>query len=960
MKRNSNIALASTGQIQGNVIAPDGITPLKDITVSAFIMDEDSHVWNKVREVNTDPNGDYTISELVDGDYRVEFSDFSGKYATQRYGKEDNWIKVSRIKETGGQTVVWITIVDGQTITGIDALLSLPCNIRGKITGPDGLTPLKNIKVSVCYIVNDALCDPYCEVSKYVNTDDEGNYNIDGLTASSYAIKLHDESGQYLNKTFEYVIELQSGETQDNVDICLSLASYIKGKVIGADDRNLLVNIEVIAFRKNDSRFGKMSGGWSFFEKLGSAGRATTDADGNYSIDGLKAGIYRIKFQDNSGQYVNQYYNNKSENELNDDDGIVVDEEITVTGIDASLVLASSIQGRITGIDGKTPLDNVLVTVDFTKDALSNWSHETAGVTYGGGVRTITDTNGNYSIGGLIAGSYLIKFNDKSGRYAKEYYSSKTTPDLADEIELGGNSVIIINTSLSTITGRIQGKVTALDGITPLNNIKVKAYVNEKGVFPVSETMTNIDGNYDIGGLAPATYRVGFEDEAGQYCSDRSSDKSLLDDIYVNVGETVTGIDASLYIAGHIKGKVTEIDGKTPCEGVSIYCYALNDSSFADLGACFSYHAVETDEQGNYDISVLISGAHRIMFKDCFNRYAPKYYSKQSNDNSANQIIEVNVGETVSGIDVSLSMGGEIHGRVTLPDKTTPVKCLELSVHWQEDQDAHSPYDDWNADRTETDENGNYKLVGLASGRYIVECRNLEYDEYARSYWKYDLDIVEGQIISVIDFSLALPGNIQGRVTDSDRITPLKGIKVSAENRLDEVGDQQDAETDVDGSYKISGLTAAKYTVHFDDNSGLYLKKILPDAIDLKPEETVSNLDTCLSLAGHIQGKVTSSDGITPLKDIRVFAWKGERYKGIFHRIHEPKANTDEYGVYDIGGLASGTYHIEFHDGSDYGHVSKRYLSQYYNNQSCEDSADGIAVTEGETITVVNACLRDY
>ena len=84
---------------------------------------------------------------------------------------------------------------------------------------------------------------------------------------------------------------------------------------------------------------------------------AYTGADGNYDLGGLPSGTYRLEFNDYSGSYLSEYYNNQSSLDLADDIAVAAPE--TVAGINASLALAGHITGKVTGPDGTTPLQDI-------------------------------------------------------------------------------------------------------------------------------------------------------------------------------------------------------------------------------------------------------------------------------------------------------------------------------------------------------------------------------------------------------------------------------------------------------------------------------------------------------------------------------------------------------------------------------------------------------------------------
>jgi len=71
-----------------------------------------------------------------------------------------------------------------------------------------------------------------------------------------------------------------------------------------------------------------------------------TDVDGIFSIDGLRPGTYRLKYNDPDGDYQTEYYDDGDT--LDQATDIVVGDGVTVTGKGAALADAGHITGTVT------------------------------------------------------------------------------------------------------------------------------------------------------------------------------------------------------------------------------------------------------------------------------------------------------------------------------------------------------------------------------------------------------------------------------------------------------------------------------------------------------------------------------------------------------------------------------------------------------------------------------------
>ena len=116
------------------------------------------------------------------------------------------------------------------------------------------------------------------------------------------------------------------------------------------------------------------------------------------------------------------------------------------------------------------------------------------------------------------------------------------------------------------------------------------------------------------------------------------------------------------------------------------------------------------------------------------------------------------------------------------------------------------------------------------------------------------------------------------------------------------------------------------------------------DDVAVTAASTTAGIDAVLTLAGHITGTVTN--GTKPLPNIYAIAF---RYNGSNWESFR-NAMTDAGGVYDINGLATGTYRVMFSGSSG-------YISEYYNDVADMNSANDVIVTAGSTTAGIDAIL---
>ena len=207
-----NAALAVASKISGRVTGPDGTTGLHGIQASACRWD--GFGWNSIGSAYTASDGTYTISRLAPGTYRVQFSVWTGDYATEVYDDAADL-------DSGED----IAVGAGETAPGIDASLAAAARISGRVTGPDGTTGLSGIQASACRWDGSAW-----DWVAAVYTVGDGTYAIGRLAAETYRVRFDDWGGTYRAETYDDAADLDSGadlvlgagETRAGIDASLA------------------------------------------------------------------------------------------------------------------------------------------------------------------------------------------------------------------------------------------------------------------------------------------------------------------------------------------------------------------------------------------------------------------------------------------------------------------------------------------------------------------------------------------------------------------------------------------------------------------------------------------------------------------------------------------------------------------------------------------------------------------
>ncbi len=165
--------------------------------------------------------------------------------------------------------------------------------------------------------------------AEYAKTNASGEYTIVGLAPGSYKVEFSPTPESGLNFVTQYYndksslaganeVKVTKGETAGEIDAELRVGGEISGTVTDAWRHAPLSKVYVIALGPNE----------------GFAGGTDTNASGEYTIQGLVTGEYKIAFVDAS--YVVQYYNDQPSPASADP--VTAGEGETTAGVDAVLV----------------------------------------------------------------------------------------------------------------------------------------------------------------------------------------------------------------------------------------------------------------------------------------------------------------------------------------------------------------------------------------------------------------------------------------------------------------------------------------------------------------------------------------------------------------------------------------------------------------------------------------------
>jgi len=424
---------------------------------------------------------------------------------------------------------------------------------------------------------------------------------------------------------------------------------------------------------------------------------------------------------------------------------------------------------------------------------------------------------------------------------------------------------------------------------------------------------------------------------------------------------------------GSISGTVSsEVDSLPIAEA---WVLAVNPMNFMAL----KHTPAQTDSNGFYHFDSLSAGQYYIYVSA--DSFIAEIYDNATNPLSASPVM-VTPGASTIDINFYLALGGAIYGTVTDSSGAGLNHALVTATPF--DQYPHGGWIDSllssNYNYSYSDENGNYKINTLPTGKYRVTAKLDGAFPPVMQYWeKTDdfeaaspVDVTAGQMVGFsVDFCFeyTVPnGTITGKITDSDG-NPLADAWVMTyePNPIDSIyhnfpGFPHLSKTNDDGVYQISGLKPGEYlvaatyaawwnfqTLWYDGQGGT---TVYEEAVSVAVANDVVTTGIDFVFAeqnqvGSISGKVVSDENGSPIANAYVEAMRVDTsYFGPTVRPRPAMVGyTNADGYYKLDMVLNGNYVIMVH---------KNGYTEFYDNVQDIDNATYVSVTDGGDVENIN------
>jgi Carboxypeptidase regulatory-like domain len=473
------------GRVAGRVLGgPEGAA-LADARVELHRFDPGTGNWQQFSTTRTDADGRYRFPELAAGRYKLCADSAAGIGPTNPVALylPRCWRAAPTLDSADE-----IALDPGSVVGGVMIRLAARGRIRGHVTDPAG-APVTN-GYAQAYWNESGRWTP----GPWATFDDDGGYELRVAgDRAVYHVCFHPWDGDQLAlQCWNEAPSLPSStgirgarpnRTIGGIDARLDPGARIEGLIRGYPV-GTQGEVEVLAYRKDGGEW--WPAGWNVVAPWTSATP--------FEIASLPAGTYRVCFSSQDFEFVPVFATECVGGSPTPDTG--TDIEVlageTTAGADVELGQASTIRGRVAGIDAPVPVQLLTASGQPIFERL-------------------TAADGTYAFSGLPNGSYKLAFNRVPGetRLAARFYQNKPEHagvGSASAVELGNGALASGVSSTLVSGGSITGRVVDRTG-AGIPGCEVRGHTPD-GALVTRWSETDAGGWFDVGGLTTGSYRL--------------------------------------------------------------------------------------------------------------------------------------------------------------------------------------------------------------------------------------------------------------------------------------------------------------------------------------------------------------------------------------------------------------------------------------------------------------------
>ena len=353
------------------------------------------------------------------------------------------------------------------------------------------------------------------------------------------------------------------------------------------------------------------------------------------------------------------------------------------------------------------------------------------------------------------------------------------------EIQLGTPGVIsgrILNAAGNPIQNAEARLQRLSSGYPTLGRLEGSLWM---GALPIPPVKTDANGEFVLRGL-PQGATTNLVIQGPGYAKE----------MHGSVPVDAEGLEFRLKREGRIEGRLSYTAFGEPVKNATVALQGIYPTTGSGRAS--------VDENGNYLLKNIAPGTYNLYLHE-----GPEGWTAV-----AKEFIQVDEGQIVSNVNLTLVRGGFITGRVIDQETNEPIANHHISFH-----DAARPESQAAVHGTETDENGAYRFRA-APGRAMVYASAPEGYQDIGQIKKY-VDVVEAETVTVeFQFSKGIDLIVRVFMATGE---PVSGARISDISDKRE-WDKEYGKSSEKGEFAVRGLLPGQKLTLKAEHSGLGLR----------------------------------------------------------------------------------------------------------------------------------------
>ncbi len=804
--------------ISGALTLPDG-SWIRD----GRIVVRDAVTGVFVRAARANRQGRYSVQGLPAGSFRMTFNRVSGyAFAAAQFYR-------GHAEGAGAGSADLINLAEGEAFAADDTTLAAGGSISGTLVNARIHCEVQAVDLRTATMRRPGSSGLEHLVTRTSYTERGGSFQISGLSTGDYLMRVvgsrrcsfgtqfyaGPDSKLAAGADHGAPVSVTLGADTPLGELTPDVGGLIGGHIDFEGDRRFHGDGRVVVRDADTGAF---------------VGSTRANRTGGYQIAGLAAGSYRVTFDRLSG-YANwaaQFFDGVPEEAGRESsDPVTLADGEARADVDATMQLGGRISGRLVDSAGQ-PVTKCQVqavdprTVGYNRPGQTGLQHL---VTRTG----FTTRDGEFSIGGLSTGDYLVRVVPSRGcLFGTQFFSGDgefavAPGEPAQSVGVTVGEFVEINEMVLRLGGVIAGHIAGTSWVSDVP-VVVRDFVT--GAF-IKSGRANRRGNYSIRGLAAGSYRVtfnrlsGMSQRAAQFYSDVPENAGSAEATPVELAEddVAMGIDASLDWGGRLTGRLVDDSGnplKCFVQAVDPRTATRSNPGHSGLAHLVTRSDL-TNSKGQFAITGLGTGDFLVRVvpsKGC--KYRIQYVDADGGamtfDPAQATPFAVD-GDLVEVGQVDYFSGGAVRGQITLPSGGL---ASDLRVVVRDLLTGRV------AGHGKADASGAYSVVGLSAGSYRVSFNRISGEAFSAAQF-YDgtgehdgpasaTTVVlaeDGDSAEGVDATLAAGGRIVGRIVQPSG-SPARWCQVQAFTR-DRHLVTRATYTARNGTFSLGGLSTGDY-----------------------------------------------------------------------------------------------------------------------------------------------------